>query len=193
MIGLHPERVAGDPQAVRWVMPPGTLPVGLVRTAPGRLGELLADGTLGAGLVEHGALWLWLRAGESWSQHGAAVRSALRDALADPGGWTVEEDPGTVLDRVVGDLLDGSVGDFIRSHGGSARAERVGDGAVVVHLGGACANCAAAEFTLRARLLDQLRRRCPDVAEVDRSGGRLTVRLGGSAGGEELGAGRRGV
>lgn len=180
-VALHAERVAGDPQAVRWVIPPGILPVGRVRRAPGRLGESFADGTLTAGLVEHGALWLWLRADASWADYGAPVQSALRDALTDQGGWNVEAAPGEVLARVVADLLDGSVGDFVRSHGGSVRTERVGADAVAVSLGGACEHCPAAEQTLRARLMDQLRRRCPDVSETDRGRGRMTVRLAGGS------------
>lgn len=178
-IALHAERVAGDPQAVRWVIPPGMLPVGRVDGAPGRLGELFADGTLTVGLVEHGALWLWLRANESWARFGTAVQSALRDALVDPAGWAVAPAPGEVLARVVADLLDGSVGDFVRSHGGSVRTEPVGTDAVAVTLGGACEHCPAAQHTLRARLLEQLRRRCPDVSEVDGGRGRMTLTLGG--------------
>ena len=46
MIALHAERVAGEPAAVRWVVPPGSLPPGRIRTAPGELGMLFDDGTL---------------------------------------------------------------------------------------------------------------------------------------------------
>ncbi|MFN8072606.1 MAG: NifU family protein [Mycobacterium sp.] len=179
MIGIHAERVVGDDRVVRWVVPAGTLPVGRVRVAPGRFGEMLRDGTISDALSEHTAVWLWLRDGLSWATSGRAVQAALREALVDPGAWVVEPAPGEVLEHVTADLLAGSVGDFVRSHGGSVTARPAGGDAVAVQLGGACEHCAAAEFTLRARLLGELRRRCPDLVEVDRGGGGLTVTLGG--------------
>jgi Fe-S cluster biogenesis protein NfuA len=178
VIGIHPERVAGDPQTVRWVIPGGTLPTGVVLDAPGRLGEMVADGTLSDGLVEHGAVWLRLASGLSWSHRGSDVQKALREALADPSGWTIEPGPGEVLERVTADLLAGSVGDFVRSHGGSVAAHRDG-GQVVVQLGGACEHCPAAEHTLALRLLDAVRRRCPDVIETGRGRGEVRMSLPG--------------
>jgi Fe/S biogenesis protein NfuA len=181
VIGIHPERVAGDPQAVRWVVPAGLLPVGRVRSAPGRLGEMLCDGTLSDVLTEHTAVWMWLREGVTWAALGTRVQAALREALSDPDGcgpgdWVVDPAPGEVLQHVVVDALDGSVGDFIRSHGGSVTAERAGDD-VVVTLGGACEHCPAAGYTLRLRLLGELRKRCPDLVEIDSDGRVLTLRL----------------
>jgi Fe/S biogenesis protein NfuA len=148
----------------------------MVRQAPGRIGEMLRDGTFSAALAEHSAVWLWLRDDLTWSAAGAAVHAALREALADPDGWVLEPAPGEVLEHVTADLLSGSVGDFVRSHGGSVTAERCGD-EVAVRLGGACEHCAAAEFTLRMRLLDALRQRCPNLVESVGKGA-LTVRLG---------------
>lgn len=179
MIGIHAERVVGDDRAVRWVVPAGTLPPGRVRRAPGRFGEMLGEGTLSDALSEHTAVWLWLREGLSWAQSGSEVQSALRDALADPDGWLVEPAPGEVLERVTADLLAGPVGDFVRSHGGSVTTQPAGGDAVAVQLGGACEHCPAAEFTLRERLLGELRRRCPDLVEVDRGHGGLTLTIPG--------------
>ncbi|NBQ42555.1 MAG: hypothetical protein EBU23_08500 [Mycobacteriaceae bacterium] len=117
---VHPERVAGDPRAVRWVVPAGILPVGRLRRAPGRLGELLSSGTLTTGLIEHTAIWLWVAEDQSWSALGAPVRSALLEALNDRGAagqrWVVEPAAGEVLERVVADVLDGAVGDFAEVH-----------------------------------------------------------------------------
>jgi len=176
MIGIHAERVPGDDRAVRWVVPAGLVPVGRVRKAPGRLGDMLGDGTLSDALTEHGAVWLWVPEGRSWAGVGVGVQSALRDALGDPDGWSVDPAAGEVLMRVTADLLAGSVGDFVRSHGGSVTAEQHDDD-VSVRLGGACEHCAAAEFTLRMRLLDALRQCCPNLLEsVGKDG--LTVRLG---------------
>lgn len=177
MIAIHPERVAGDAQAVRWVMPAGLLPIGRVRRAPGTLGELLSAGTLSDALTEHGAVWLWLAPGNSWTVLGTQVQTALREALAEPGEWRVDPAPGEVLQRVIVDVLDGSVGDFVRSHGGSVAAERSGDD-VIVTLGGACEHCPAAGYTLQLRLLGELRQRCPNLAEIDSGGRALTLRLG---------------
>ena len=120
---------------------------------------------------------MWLPPGRSWAALGTRVQSALRKALEDPDGWSVDPAPGEVLTRVTTDLLDGSVGDFIRSHGGSVAVERHGDD-VVVTLGGACEHCPAAGYTLQLRLLGELRRRCPDLAEIDTAGRQLTLRLG---------------
>jgi Fe/S biogenesis protein NfuA len=178
LIGVHPERVDDDDRAVRWVLTGTTLPVGRVTRAPGRLGEMLSDATLSDALAEHTAVWLWLREGLSWSRHGTEVRAALRDALADPAGWVVVPAPGEVLEHVTTDLLTGSVGDFIRSHGGSVLARRSGD-EVAVLLGGACEHCPAAGHTLRLRLLEALRRRCPDLIETGSGAGQLRLRLAG--------------
>lgn len=178
MIGIHAERVTGHDQVVRWVVPPGILPVGRVRGAPGRLGEMLCEGTISDALTEHGAVWLWLGEGLSWAREGSAVQSALRQALAEPVGWLVEPAAGEVLARVTEDLLAGSVGDFVRSHGGSVTAHPAGD-AVEVQLGGACEHCPAAEYTLRLRLLGELRRRCPDLVESGAGRGRLRLQLQG--------------
>jgi Fe/S biogenesis protein NfuA len=164
---------------VRWVVPAGSLPAGLVRRAPGALGAMFDDGTLAAGLVEHTAVWLWLSEGQSWSRHGRAVQAALPGALAEPDGWTVQPAPGEVLERVIADLLAGSVGEVVRSHGGSVSARRIGPDTVAVELGGACEHCAAAVVTLRQRLLGELRRRCPDLVETGAEGTRLTLTLSG--------------
>lgn len=176
MIPLHAERVSGDRQAVRWVVPAGRLPAGRIQSAPGRLGALFADGTLSAGMTENSAVWLWLRDGLSWSALGTDVRAALQDALSEPSSWTVEAAPGEVLERVTADLLDGTVGEFVRSHGGTVSAQRCGD-TLTVRLGGACEHCPAAGLTLRQRLVGELRDRCPDLIEVGRDGGQLTVGL----------------
>ena len=138
---------------------------------------MLTDGSLSAGLVESTAVWLWLREGLSWAAHGTAVQAALREALDMPDHWIIEPAPGEVLARVTTDLLDGSVGDFIRSHGGSVSVAQVGHDLVSVQLGGACEHCPAAGQTLRSKLMDELRRRCPDLTEVDRDGTALTLAL----------------
>ena len=178
VIGIHAERVADDDQVVRWVVPAGLLPAGRARLAPGRLGEMLREGTFSDALTENTAVWLWLRDGLSWSTVGTSVQAALREALGDPLGWTVEPAPGEVLEHVTADLLAGSVGDFVRSHGGSVRTHRSGD-TVTVRLGGACEHCPAAGMTLRGRLIGELRGRCPDLVEVDHASRELTLTLGG--------------
>ena len=104
------ERVAGEPAAVRWVVPAGMVPPGRVVSAPGELGALFADGTLTAGLVEHAAVWLWLRDGLTWRGQGPAVQDALRQALAEPLDGIVEPAGGDVLKRVAEDVLGGTVG-----------------------------------------------------------------------------------
>ena len=178
MIGIHAERVVADDQAVRWVVPAGTLPAGRVRAAPGRLGEMLSDGTFSGTLAEHTAVWLWLRTGLSWARLGATVQSALREALADPDAWVVAPAPGEVLEHVTADLLAGPVGDFVRSHGGSVSARRSGE-EITVQLGGACEHCPAAGLTLRGRLIGELRSRCPDLVVVEQGGRQLTLTLAG--------------
>lgn len=176
MIGIHAERVAADDRAVRWVVPAGTLPAGRVLRAPGRFGEMLREGMFSDALTEHTAVWLWLRDGLSWSGQGGGVGAALRESLAEPDGWEIDPAPGEVLERVTADLLAGSVGDFIRSHGGSVDTQRAGD-TVTVRLGGACEHCPAAERTLALRLLEALRGRCPEVVEAERGPGCLRVYL----------------
>ena len=61
------------------------------------------------------------------SRGSGAIQTALRAASAEPSAWVIHPAPGEVLERVgLEDLLDGSLGDFVRSHGGSvvARTKR---------------------------------------------------------------------
>ncbi|AQT78611.1 hypothetical protein B1R94_04140 [Mycolicibacterium litorale] len=177
MIALHAERVTGEPSAVRWVVRTDGLPVGRVRTAAGDLGRMFDDGALTGGLIDDTSVVLWLREGLSWRAEGPTVQAALRAALRSPAEWVVEAAPGEVLERVTADVLEGAVGDFVRSHGGSVRVQRIGD-AVAVQLGGACEHCPAAEQTLRQRLVNELRRHCPDLVERESRGGQLLLELG---------------
>ncbi|MCX2933218.1 NifU family protein [Mycobacterium sp. CVI_P3] len=168
--------MTGEPQAVRWVTHTDGLAAGRVVDAPGELGRRFADGALTDGLVDPTAVWLWLRDGLSWRDMGSAIHKALRAALAEPAGWTIEPAPGEILELVTAELLNGGPGEFVRSHGGSVAAERVGD-AVTIRLGGACESCPAAEHTLRHRLVGELRRHCPDLVELESHNGRINLRV----------------
>ena len=126
-IPLHAERVTGEPQAVRWVVPAGRLPAGRISLAPGRLGEMFADGTLSAGLTEHTAVWLWLRDGLSWAARGTEVRAALQGAAQMN---VLEFHPWNARNLHI-DKPDRMVFDLDRGEGVPWRALQ--EGAVLVH------------------------------------------------------------
>ncbi|WP_406840417.1 NifU family protein [Streptomyces sp. AHU1] len=178
MIPLHPQRVPGRPDRLRWIVPAGTLagiPVGPLAGVPGPLAALLADATLERIAVEPTAVVTVLGAGRDWRDEGARVRSALHAALDDPTGWIVEagaradDDDASLYDTVRG-ALAGEVGALARSHGGVIDLVDVRDGIVTVRLGGACHGCPAAWFTLHQRLERQLRRLHPGLREVRDAG-----------------------
>jgi Fe-S cluster biogenesis protein NfuA len=165
---MHPE-ATDDPQTLRWVIPPGTLPVlGEIADAPGVLGELLASGSLGALEVGTAAVSIRLEHGRTWTGDGVAVRDALATALRSPEQWRPvhEADPDDLLRSAVEDVIDGATGDYIRSHGGEVQVVSVVQGRVQVRMSGACAHCPALGFTLHSRLECEVRRRCPDLVEL---------------------------
>ena len=64
VLALHPEAVPGDPATLRWVEPPGRVPVrGRLEQAPGALGELLVTVTVIALVVPLAAILLTRLAG----------------------------------------------------------------------------------------------------------------------------------
>ncbi|MFD2768026.1 NifU family protein [Micromonospora eburnea] len=161
---FHPQADPRRPERVRWILPGGVLPVtdGPVPVPP-PLAALLADGTLTDVTVAADAVVTDLTPGRRWVDDGPRVRTALHAALGDPAGWC--GGPGPALPdsdesvrRSVRRLLDGSVGDFVRSHGGSIELVGVRDGVVRVRLAGACDGCPAARYTLRNRVEAELRR-----------------------------------
>ncbi|MFD0317753.1 NifU family protein [Streptomyces flavalbus] len=180
MIPLHPQRVPGEPEALRWIIPAGTLPcTGVPAGVPGPLAALLADGTLGRVVVEPGAVVTCLGAGRGWGTEVAPVRTALHAALADPGGWVAggggtdgARDDDVRLRGAVREVLAGAVGDFARSHGGGIELVGVDGGVVTVRLAGACHGCPAAWLTLHRRLERELRRRHPGLVGVREVGAR---------------------
>ena len=169
MIPLHPEAVDGHPEALRWVMPPGSLGFsGDVRSAPGTLGRLLDTGVLTSLTVAEGAVTTCLSPACSWATQGAAVRSALHAALEDPADWVPEvpATPGTrdaALAAAARSVLSGRVGDFIRSHGGVVELVSAHDDVVTVRLTGSCSGCPAVGFTLHARIERALLDLHPDL------------------------------
>lgn len=167
-IPMHPEGT-DDAQTVRWVVPVGVLPVvGAIHAAPGEFGALLADGMLAEVAVESQAVVVRLADGASWGEHGARVRDALAGALARPHEWrpALPVTPDDVLRAALTDLLDGSVGDFIRSHGGEVHVVSIADGRVRLRMAGSCAHCPALAFTLHGRIESELRRRYPALVDV---------------------------
>ncbi|MEU8650540.1 NifU family protein [Streptomyces sp. NPDC048737] len=172
VIPLHPQRVPGRSDRLRWIIPAGILTgTGPLAEVPEPLAALMADGTLAEIALEGEAVVTRLGAGRTWSREGARVRSVLHTALGDPSGWVPARgstpcDDDALLYGVVREVLAGEVGDFVRSHGGSIGLVGVRDGIVTVRLGGACHGCPASWFTLHQRLERQLRRRHPGLREV---------------------------
>lgn len=159
MIPLHPE-ATGDPRTVRWVVPAGTLGfVGEPRCVPAPLAVLLGDGTLDRVSVEPAAVLT--TSGRDWRVVGPAVRTALTQALADPNDWRPPAVQGSVLAAAVEAVIAGEVGDYVRSHGGSARLVGVEGSTATVALAGACATCPARGLTLDERFSRALEALCP--------------------------------
>ncbi len=165
-IAIQPERVASNSSIIRWVIPAGTMPVGLPIGFPSPLAQFFTDRVLTAGLVEDSAVWLWIHPDESWSAQGPAVREALVEALAAPDHWVIEPCDDAVLRHVAQDVLAGPVGDVIRSHGGDAALSSVNGNVVEVEFSGACSHCPAISFTLHNRLEKEIRARHPHLERV---------------------------
>lgn len=176
-VAMHPEALAGEPMRLRWVVPDAELPfVGVVDTAPGALGELLADGRLVDVALTPGAVLMTLRDGLSWRRLGGEVRTALHQALAVPEAWvpaepaagaaSAREATDAAVAVIVDEALAGPAGAYVRSHGGGVELVDVRDGVVTVRFSGACRGCPALGATLGRHLQGELRRACPLVRAV---------------------------
>lgn len=168
-VPVHAEAVPGQPGRARWVVPVGVLSfVGVPDAVPSPLALLLDAGTLASLEVQPGAVVIDLGPGRSWAAEGETVRVALQQALADPAGWRPPADatPEAALAAAVRSVLDGEVGDYARSHGGSLELVAVHDGIVDIALHGTCDGCPAAGRTLEDRVLAGVRALDPGVREV---------------------------
>jgi Fe-S cluster biogenesis protein NfuA len=176
MIPIHPQACAGQPDQLRWIVPAGLLPfTGTPAAVPEPVAALVADGTLVQVRVEPDAIVTVLGAGWDRVRSGARLRSALHAALDEPAGWRPAGSPpredDEALRAAAAALLDGPVGQFAQSHGGSIELVGAQDGIVTVRLVGACHGCPAARHTLRQRLEEQLRRRHPGLRAVTEAAG----------------------
>lgn len=165
---IHPESVAGEPRAVRWVTDTGELPVGDVVAAPGTLGPLLEYGVLTRIALERGAVWTWLADELAWTEHGPRIRDAVAAAV-ELEGWGVSPDADDLLGLIAHDVVGSHLAGYIASHGGAITVTRVADGVVEVDFGGACTDCPAAGRTLHDRIERTIRDRFPALADVRRA------------------------
>jgi Fe-S cluster biogenesis protein NfuA len=71
------------------------------------------------------------------------------------------------LFKQVYDIIEKDVKPFIQADGGSIELESVDDnGIVFVHLGGACAGCMGAAYTLKGGVERILKEKIPTISEV---------------------------
>jgi Fe-S cluster biogenesis protein NfuA len=172
-IPIHPEPVADDPATVRWVIPAGLLTVvGVPAGLPPALDDLVCDGVVDSVRVESSAILVTLTPGRTWRSEGARIRAALCADLADPSAWTTSRPTSgdDVLRAAAREVLDGDVGAFVASHGGSLTVVDVTDGVITVDLAGACSHCPAADVTLTDRFADAVRARAPHLRAVRTAG-----------------------
>lgn len=163
--------VAVDMQTTAWVVPAEALPEpGLIAAVPGELGEALAAGILARVEVQRGQVLMELAPGRTWRAEGARLRTALLDALADPGGWVHADLAGLddSLRAVAGRVLAGPAGEYIRSHGGRVEVLGVQDGVVEVRMSGMCSACPLSDFTLHRRIESEIRALEPALVSVRR-------------------------
>ena len=178
MIPIHATATA-NPQQLRWVVAADRLPAkGIVRAAPGRLGDLLDGGVIDEIEVRTSDVLVTLHAGKSWRESGDAVREALCDALLDAAGWQVDAPPASGLAGIVAELLAGPIGALAESHGGTIELVSVEGDSVNVRLSGACRGCPAAASTLHDNLQRELRLRSGRHITVHSENSSAAVPLG---------------
>lgn len=167
---LHAE-AGSDAAEVRWVAPEATLPAaGTVLRAPGDLGSLLDEGVLVDVVVLPGHVVTRVPDASDWPRVGARVRRAVAGALTSPTAWVTHDDGPSARDDALAaaarELLAGTAGDYVRSHGGVVEILGARDGVVTVHLRGTCQGCPASQLTLRDHLEQRLREVRPDLVAV---------------------------
>jgi Fe-S cluster biogenesis protein NfuA len=180
MIPIHATATA-NPRQLRWVVAGDRLPAnGIVRRAPGRLGDMLDGGVIDEIEVRPTDVLITLRSGRSWRESGDDVREALCDALLDPAGWRVDvaRDDTAGLAAVAAELLAGPIGALAESHGGSIELVSIEGDNVNVRLSGACRGCAAAASTLHDNLQRELRLRSGRPVTVHSENSSAAVPLG---------------
>lgn len=182
LVPLHPEPVEGDALSMRWVVPPDVLGfVGATASLPEVLQSLLDSGTIESLGVEPAAVRVRLSSGHTWRRDGATVRTALQAALAVPEQWmpALPGTPDDVLRMAVLEVIDGDVGDYVRSHGGQIELVDVHDGDVRVRMNGACSHCPASRVTLGDRFETAVRARCPQLRSVISGSDPVSLPVGG--------------
>lgn len=182
LVPIHPEPVDGDAASMRWIVPPEVLGfVGATARLPEVLQSLLDDSTIETVMVAPAAVLVRLRPGFTWRRDGAAVRTALQNALAVPDQWrpVQESTADDVLRMAVQEVIDGDVGDYVRSHGGQIELIEVRDGDVRVRMNGACTHCPASRVTLGDRFETAVRARCPQLRSVTSGSDAVSVPVEG--------------
>ncbi|MEO7587684.1 MAG: NifU family protein [Arachnia sp.] len=164
---IHPEAVTGEPQAIRWVIETGELPVGEVLHAAGTLGPMMEYGVITRMFVERGSVWTWLASQHSWADHGPRIRDAVVAAV-DTDGWDITDGSADLLRLIADDVVKGQLFTYITSHGGQISVVSASIDAVVLDFGGACADCPAQGRTLHDRVEVTLSARYPRLREVSK-------------------------
>lgn len=167
MIPMHAVATA-DPQRVHWVVVHDRMPArGRVRCAPGRLGQLQADGVIDEMTVDGADIAITLSPQQSWRARGEEIRVALDEALREPAGWRMDPSERTSeIAQAAEELLAGPIGALAASHGGAIELVGVTGDQVRVRMSGACHGCPASASTLHDRLQCELRRRFGDDVTV---------------------------
>ena len=180
MIPLH-ATATSNPRQLLFVVPASNLPPrGVVGAAPDRLAEWLRRGVIEKVVIADTGVLITLSDGHAWRQIGDEIRDALADALAAGTGWQVDavNDDDDRLAEIVEELLDGQIGAYAQSHGGTIELVSVSGHNVTVRLSGACRGCPAAGSTLTDRLQRELRRRVGDKVTVTGEEGSAAMSLG---------------
>jgi Fe-S cluster biogenesis protein NfuA len=179
MIPLH-TTATSNPRQLLFVVPAGNLPPrGLVREAPDRLAEWLRCGVIEEVVIGDTGVLITVSNGHAWRDVGDGIRDALVEALSE-SGWQIDPftDSDDRLAGIVRELLDGPIGAYAQSHGGTIELVSVSGHHVAVRLSGACRGCPAAGSTLTDRLQHELRRRVGDHVTVVRDDASPPLALG---------------
>ena len=177
LVPLHAEAVPGDARLLRWVVAPATFESsGRVAWAPDPLGAMLRGANPVSLDIEPGggSLLAAVRDAGDWARAGSALRTALHEALLEPGAWILSTAPEPasavgldgLVRAAVQEVLAGRLGDFIRSHGGAVDVLGVDRGVVSVRFRGVCEGCPISGVIERVRLERAVRERCPELVAL---------------------------